>query len=242
MLIKVSDLIRESWTLYKNNFQLFMKIIVWLLIPTAIMSLLSAIKISPVAVIPINLLFFLVSLFLGLFISIAITITIDALLKKEKVDLKTIYNLSYSKILSYLWVSILAGLAMILGTFLLIIPGLIFAVWFSFSAYVLVLENVKGAAALKASKNLVKDRFWPVLWRWFAPYAVYLILTTFAIVISIYLIGFALGVPATGFDEVTPWWSSLISNVVYLVLWPIFVNIGVILYQSLKKEKGSIVR
>ncbi len=240
MLINARSLIKESWLLYKDNFKLYLKIIVWPLIPTVLAALLSAIKISPVAEIPINLFFFLISFFVGLFISIAIILAVDALLKKEKVDLRKIYNLSYSKILSYLWVSILAGLAVLFGIILLIIPGIILAVWFSFSIYILILENIKGAAALKASKNLVKDRFWAVLWRWFAPYLVYLIITAFAILIPIYFIGFLLGNPMAGFAEVTPWWSSLISNFIYFLLWPIFVNIGVILYQSLKKEKLAV--
>jgi len=240
MLINAKSLILESWSLYKKNFKTYAKIIIWLIIPTAIISLLSAVKINPVAAIPINLLFFLISLFLSLFISIVLILTANALLQKEKFNLKTIYNLSYSKILSYLWVSILSGLAILIGTLFLIVPGIICSVWFSFSIYILILENIKGTAALKASKNLVKDRFWAVLWRWVSSYFVYLILTTLIIFILIYSVGYLLGNPASGFAKITPWWSSLISNVIYLLIWPIFINIGVILYHSLKKEKEEI--
>ncbi len=59
-----------------------------------------------------------------------------------------------------LWVSILTGLAVIGGLILLIIPGLIFAAWFSLAVFVAVEEDLKGMAALKRSKELVKGRVW----------------------------------------------------------------------------------
>lgn len=237
MLINVRSLIKESWLLYKNNFKILIKIILWLFIPTVLTSILSGIKLKPVAALPINLFLWLVSLFIGFFVSIALILTINTLLKKEKIDLKTIYNLSYSKILSYLWVSILAGLVVFCGIILLVIPGIIFAVWFSFSIYLLILEGIKGTKALSASKNLVKGYFWPVLWRWFASYFVYGIILTLIIFIPIYIIGAILGNAGAGFAPVTPWWSALIANVIYAFTIPIFFALGVILYNSLKKEK-----
>jgi hypothetical protein len=54
-----------------------------------------------------------------------------------------------------LGVSVLGGLAIIGGLILLIIPGLIFAAWFSLAPYVVLEEDAKPIEALKRSKDLV---------------------------------------------------------------------------------------
>lgn len=59
-----------------------------------------------------------------------------------------------------LGVGVLTFLALIGGAILLIIPGLIFATWFSFAGYVVVAENLGVLAAMRRSKELVKNRFW----------------------------------------------------------------------------------
>jgi len=123
---------------------------------------------------------------------------------------------------------------------LLIIPGIIFAVWFSFGNYILILGDAKGVNALKTSKALVKGYFWPVLWRWFASYFAFGFIVTFVILILLYIIGAILGDLGAGFAATTPWWSALISNLIYILTVPIFTSIGVILYNDLKKEKEAV--
>ncbi|MFA5937245.1 MAG: hypothetical protein WC822_05230, partial [Candidatus Paceibacterota bacterium] len=65
--------------------------------------------------------------------------------------------------------SILNGLAILGGFILLVIPGIIFSIWFSFTTYAVVLDNARGTAALSASKKLVVGRWWAVLVRLFIP-------------------------------------------------------------------------
>lgn len=54
-----------------------------------------------------------------------------------------------------IWTSILMGLAIFGGFILLIIPGILFAFWFSLSNHAVVLEKLSGSAALKRSKALM---------------------------------------------------------------------------------------
>lgn len=65
--------------------------------------------------------------------------------------------------------SLLVGLAVFGGFLLLIIPAFIFAIWFSFVAYIVALEGKKGTAALHASKELVSGRWWAVCIRLIIP-------------------------------------------------------------------------
>ncbi len=230
---------RESWSLYTKNFALFAKVVTWLLVPTVILSILPVLPLGLAVLVPLNLFFSLASFFIGLFVAVALVAVITVLLKKETVNLTSIYNFSYSKILSYLWISILTILAVLGGTILFIIPGIIFSVWFSFAAYVLVVEGKTGVQSLAASKELVKGYFWPVLWRWIAPYFVYFLAVLVIVFVPVYLIGLAIGNAWAGFSQVSPWWSALISNVVSAFTVPIFTTTGMLIYNSLKKEKST---
>ena len=239
MLIKVGALMRESWALYKNNFALFAKIVVWLLIPSIILSLLPYFISNPVVFLVTNFLLSLFSWILSVFITVAIILAMDAVLKKEPVNLKNIYNLSYAKTFWGVVISILVTLAVGLGTLLLIIPGIIFSVWFSFSLYTFVLENKKGTEALSSSRQLVKGKFWPILWRWIAPNLAYGILLLIIILIPVYILDFAFGQPGASFTQTPPWWSSIIANIIPIFATPLFYALGLLLYNSAKKEKSG---
>jgi hypothetical protein len=59
-------------------------------------------------------------------------------------------------------VGLLVGLTVLGGLILLIVPGLIFGVWFSQAAYAVVDEDLGPVDAMKRSRNLVRNRFWDV--------------------------------------------------------------------------------
>ncbi len=63
---------------------------------------------------------------------------------------------------SYLWVVILVMLIIWFGYLLVFIPAIVFAVWFSFSAFVLAQEDARGMNALLKSKEYVKGNWWRV--------------------------------------------------------------------------------
>lgn len=85
--------------------------------------------------------------------------------RDEKIGIKESLMRGKSRILSYFWISFLIGVITLLGALLFIIPGIIFAIWLSFSCYVLVSEGLKGTEALKRSKQLVKGNWWNVFVR-----------------------------------------------------------------------------
>jgi hypothetical protein len=241
MLIKPLELITQSWQLYAKNFNLLMKIVLWLFIPAVLLSFLPAFSLG-LAAVPISVFLSLASVILSLWISIVLIIVINQLTRGEKINLKKIYQDGYSKILSYLWVNILIGLVVFAGFLLLIVPAFIFSVWFSMAIYFLIFEGTRGTQALSKSKELVKNYFWAVLWRWIAPYLVYGVILFALIYIPTYLIGALIGFPLNDLSKITPWWENLISNIFSLASMPIFSAIGVLLYNSLKKEKETATK
>lgn len=84
---------------------------------------------------------------------------------REGIGIKRAFKEAWKKLLSFTWISLLTSLIIFAGFLLLIVPGIIFSIWFAFVAYVLVCENIKGKAALSRSKELVKGCWWPILGR-----------------------------------------------------------------------------
>jgi len=123
---------------------------------------------------------------------------------------------------------LLAGLAVLGGFILLIVPGIIFALWFSQACYIVINENLSNTAALKKSKAYMKGRVWEVFLKYlFIGLVVYGGLA----VISLGLGGIALALKTK--SENISW----ISNVLSFVIAPLVTTYGYMLYKHLKGEK-----
>jgi hypothetical protein len=75
------------------------------------------------------------------------------------------YRYAESIFFRYLWVVILGMVIMIGGLFLLVVPALIFTVWFTLAAYVFVVEGDRGLGAMLKSKEYIRGYFWQLAWR-----------------------------------------------------------------------------
>lgn len=84
---------------------------------------------------------------------------------------------------SYVWLSVLVGLVIMIGLILFIIPGIIAMVWFSFAGYALLLDGKKGTEAMSASRQLVRGHWWGIFGRFLV------LMVASSIISSIPLIG-----------------------------------------------------
>ncbi len=178
MLISPIDIFKKSWQICQANLWAFWGMVVWLLIPALLLGLLNFIdqKLGTAFIdysVPMYLALSALAFIIGLWVNIVLARLIFNALRQQSVDKRALTREAWRDTVSYLWVSILVGVIALLGLILFIIPGLIFAVWYSFAALIFVLEGVKGYAALKQSKSLVSGRFWSVIWRWIVPYFIY---------------------------------------------------------------------
>ena len=115
-------------------------------------------------------------------------------------------------ILPLFWVSLLSGLIVAGGYFLLLIPGIIFTVWFLFSSFVLVAEEVSGTGALLKSREYVRDFWWGVALR----------------SLLVCLVGGVLGV------------IPLIGPVLSLLYFPYMMIFLSLVFRDLRREKGDV--
>lgn len=81
------------------------------------------------------------------------------------------------KLWDLLWTYIVYIVLIILLFLLLIIPGIIFMVYWYFFAYIVLDQNLKGVAALKKSKEMLKGHWWKT-------FAIFVIAVVISAVIS----------------------------------------------------------
>lgn len=85
----------------------------------------------------------------------------------EDIGVKESFGLAWPRIGSFLWVNSLIGLIVMGGFLLFFVPGIIFAIWFSFAVFILIQEDLRGVDALAKSKFYVKGRTLPIFGRFF---------------------------------------------------------------------------
>jgi len=144
----------------------------------------------------------------------------------EGIGIVESYRRGWHKILSFWWVSFLAGLIIMGGIFLLVVPGIIFMVWFSLAVFVLIAEDLKGMSALIKSKKYVKGRWGGVFWR-----LLFIGVLTFVITL---VLGYILGLLNI----------SLITKnsglIVGLFLAPLAMAYSFSVYSNLRSLRGEI--
>lgn len=168
----------ESWREYKSNFRVLFKIFFWFVLLPLIVFLLydliflnSELLISSVTDSDLDFAIFSASE-LGIFISITILSVIlgfiaylsylsTALFKEKRTGANIKKGLKILFPLIGFW--IVAGIFLIGLLILLIIPGIIFAIYWIFAVYIYFMENKGILASLKESRRLVRGKWWRTL-------------------------------------------------------------------------------
>lgn len=183
----------------------------------------------------IVLIIFIASIIFTLWASMALVKNLGRIIeKKEMTNLRESFSTTSHLIWAVLYTSVLVMLIVLGGTFLFIVPGIIFSVWYSFIFYTIIFEEKKGLNSLKASKNLVTGRWWAILWRLLIPGLFFTaILLVLSFIISNLLI---LIVSGTSFLII----NGLLNSIVSVIISPLTALATVLLYFSAKESLGAI--
>lgn len=224
-MLGVFDLLNKSWEVYKDRFETIVGIAAiplvanfLIAIPLIIGSFLTG-ALWKNMTLPVIVILSVLAVILGLaWIAFVIIWPAVAMLyaikgREEEIGLEESFRKAWPKIASYFWINLLSGLAVLVGLILVIIPGIIFAVWFVFSNYVLVVEGKKGTSALSRSKELVQGNW----------------LAVFGRIAFMGVVGMVIG----GVLGLVPFLGPLLTN---LLLTPFSVVFFYMLYEDLKQE------
>lgn len=238
-LASPTDLLKEAWGIYKARFLTFAGIILVPFVGIIILMIASATiligsgffrtyipersfisGISPLLII-IFIIFFITIILLQLCGQAAILFAIKD--SEENIGVKESYKRGWRKIGSIFWVGLLSGIIVMGGYLLFIIPGIIFAVWFSLALYIVIAEGLGGMNAILKSKEYVRGYWWEVFWRF-----IFIGLVIFGINIIVMLMGLVIPV---------------LPNLLMIFVTPLTIIYSFLVYKNLKaikEAKGEI--
>lgn len=263
MLITTSDMIIQSFSLYKKYWRQLWIFVLLLFFPALISSISGIVSTFVIAYLPnssliTNLATLAIIVASGLFsiwTTIALSIKIKNLLADKTDDnWKTLFTSTSQLIWPVILVSILVGivdfgpgliliipaiiyqswLMVLIGITLFIFPGVLFLIWYFLSSYATILDGKIGWDALSQSKKLVQGRWWKM----FINLAV--ILCT-AIIFG-YLLQSALSYPVYALvknEVISTVGQSLISSLVGSIITPFIVSSMIILFLSAKNSQHN---
>jgi len=237
----IFELIREAFKLYQSRINNFLRLaVIWIIIAAigfflTFSSFLFGGFYQPII------------FFFGAILVVIASLVINPALvyiTKEKIKAEEAIKKALKILLSYVWVAFLVGLAVLGGYMLLIVPGIIFAVWFSLAIYILIFEEKKGTKALLRSKQLVQGRWWSVLWK-FLGFGLLIMAASYAVFIPA-------GIVSMIISTLSKFLGSIMGNITMIIMSFLFgvvmfiiqffitsfgIVYGVLVYKNLKEIK-----
>ena len=228
------SLLKRSVGLYRTNASLMAGYAAWLLLPYAGMILALMVNNETVAQAAF-MLFLVAEIALWIWIELLVAIAAASLAVGQKPDAKVMHDRARLAIWPVVVVNLLQMLIVLGGVILLVIPGIIFAVWYFFAPLSAMLDGTRGTEALSASRNVSRGRFWRAAWLIVGgPLVISLV---YYPIVSVLIVLIA-SLTGTNLDVLIsdnpPMWSDMIATIGDVFLMPLTVTYFVLVYQELK--------
>lgn len=155
----LGDLLMLAWKLFSENFQTILIVTLIIYVPIELVSAFTPTDgIFSVNIAATGILVLLA----GVLVPLAMALIVRKQLDGQIIDYKTALKEAAGKWLPGLGTSVLMGLCVLGLSILLIIPGIIYGVFWTFAVYTVMLYNKSGWAAMKHSRETVRGRWWRV--------------------------------------------------------------------------------
>ncbi len=242
----VIGLLSNSWELFTANFNQWAKLVSMIVVPLLVyilgygliflgakneLMVLTALG-GLLAVIG-----YVAALLAGLWLGIASVEAADRFADKKTYKFRRLWSLStWSLIIQTGVAALIYATTLYFGLFLFIIPGILFAIWFLFTKYAVILDKKNDLFALQYSYQIVKGRWWQVFWRCFG-FGILMMIIAGVVVGVLMGIGYAALTSMGETAGVAVGGLLLVVGILAMmyVLTPIAVHYYVSLYRDLKK-------
>jgi len=165
------------------------------------------------------------SVYLAVVYSIRSKVASILLLKNNFTSAKENFDEAKPYFVPFLGVSLLLVVLVIAWGFVLFVPAIIFAIYYGFAQYTLVIDGKRPFSAIEHSYDLVKGYWWPVFGR-------FCLISLIGIIIYA-IISAPLNYMQEG--ETPALLYSLFVNIIWAILSPYFLIYSYKVYESLKK-------
>lgn len=232
VLPSVGELLRDSLSFLSTNGSLLYGYAAWLLLPAIVMLGASSLdnNVGEIIILIASIAFFA----LTLWANAAITLTITELKRPDLYpkDIKgSVSEIAWRRAAVLLWIGLLVTLLEAFGFLLLIIPGIIFMVWFAFAETEAVLTGSRTFLSLEQSRERVRGYFFPVLWRGLA---FGLLLGPFIMIIMTPVLALSGITDYTTLLVGPPAWLEATFSTIQILLLPVIYSYTMHLYFSLR--------
>jgi len=223
--LKLGELIGTGWEIYKKNFKLFLFIILIIYLPiNIILNLVPGTSETFGGVMAYLRLTQILELVLGIIATMAIAYAVNKIVNHKKPEL---WESIKSALLVWdkaILTALLAGLILIVLYLLLIIPGIIYSVYYTFALYTVILKDKKYKKALDYSKSIVKGRWWRV----------------FGIIIVVTLLfSFVAGIISSPIAIYENYITNVISDTVFDIIYALQTIVFAVLFINLSSIKKA---
>jgi len=159
------SLLGLSWLFYKQNFKTIVLLGVLFYFPINILAffiknILTGNHDHDIIILVLYYVFAIFLMIVQYFPAMIIIYKINSSVNGEDINVQRALSLSAKKLGKVITTSIIASAIVYAWTLLLIIPGIIFAGYYSMVYYIALLEDKSEFAALKYSKEIVKGNWW----------------------------------------------------------------------------------
>lgn len=250
--MSIGQIIDGSFRIYKNNFVRFITIVAIVQVPVSLASItINAVILGMVGSVDISgthpafrttlVVAGVVAALLGFILYLlAYNLSNGALMKSisesylgKEVTVGEAYRFVIPKLGSIIVAAILVGVCFIVGFILLVVPGVIFSLWFALVTPVIVLENMGSTEAMSRSKALAKGNLSKI-------FTVSLIIGLITVIVTIIIsaTGGILSLLAVGGNPIVMKTIQELSNLVArLIIAPVGACAAILLYYDLRIRK-----
>jgi hypothetical protein len=230
--------------MYQRECWLFLGYAAWIIVPMATFYFAIALPRNPFTI-ALIILTILLQLFIWLWISICLMKATTLLTHNTPIDYHALSTASLRRIQPVLSVMFLQSLIFLGGFLLLILPSILFWVWYAMAQTSAAIDDKPVVESLSYSRQLVAGRFLTVLWRLVAGPLVIALLYAFVSGGLLLTLSTLLDADmSVVLGENPPLWASLTQSIADVLFIPLFIIYSVLLYQDLKShpvEKATLV-
>lgn len=234
-MFSTGDILRSSLKIYWSNFKTFWIIAALPLLPVAFLQTMAESTGHMWVVITVQLLATLA----GLVITAAATVAVSDICLRQEPSVGRSYRLAFSEMpLKIVGTGCLVWAVLILGFVFLLVPGLIFSLWYLFAIPLVVLEQTSGVAALRRSRHLGKGCYM----RNSAVYLLLIIVIGFPFFLLMFSVGSLIGLIGALLDMDEKWTlglSMFSGGTLGATLAPILTIGIVLLYYDMRVRKEA---
>ncbi len=236
----VLALLQLTWRLYKENVSLLLGYSAWILVPYIFLIVVEIIPLPSGPETIIQTVLYLLQILLTVWATNAMIVVTFAVIRKKEIKLDVLGRRAWRLVPPVIVVVVLNALIILGGILLLIVPGLVFSIWYGFSGMEVVLHKKRGWQALAASQALVRGRFWPVAWRMVAGPVILLLGYVFIAAILVAIIALFTASPSASLMEQPAFWQEVIASILDTLTLPLFVIYSTLVYLDLRDSRKEV--